>query len=308
LGYSPNVLAQNFRLGSTGIVLVLTSEIGDPFYGQVISGISRIARARGLNVRVQEVEHGHLAAGELERIAKSRQVDGIIVLGEAGPFPASHSSNLQQQHLPIVVCGETADPELTNYPRFQIDGYGASAEMTEYLIRLGHRKIAFMRGQLPMLNMDDREAGYRNAMTNAALPIQEEWLCNGKLAIEGARRAIAELLITSPTPTAIICANDEMALGAMAELNSRGIRVPEDISVVGFDNTRYAEVINPPLTTIAQPAEEIGERGMYCLVQLMKGEERHATVEYLPHKLIIRHSARALPSEKIELPTSIVAE
>ncbi|EJJ31498.1 transcriptional regulator [Rhizobium sp. CF142] len=292
LGYAPNASAQSFRLGNTGIVLVLTSSIGDAFYGDVIAGIIQVANTKGYGVRVQEVQPGKLAAGELDRIAASRQADGIIVLGDAGPFPASRRTDQIRNRPAIVVCGETSDPELLGYPRFQIDGFAAAAELTNFLIGLGHREIGFMRGEIASINLHERESGFRSAMKQAGITIAEDWLCNGQFTIKPARRAIADFLNAKIVPTALICANDEMALGAMAELQSRGIRVPQDVSVVGFDDTRYADVANPPLTTIAQPASEIGERGMYCLLQAIRGEEPQTAVEYLAHRLIVRKSTR----------------
>jgi LacI family repressor for deo operon, udp, cdd, tsx, nupC, and nupG len=294
LGYAPNASAQNFRLGNTGIILILTSSIGDAFYGDVIAGVTRVANLKGYGVRVQEVQPGKLEPGELDRIAASRQADGIIVLGDAGPFPASRKLEERRNRPAIVVCGETSDPELLAYPRFQIDGFASALEMTNFLIGLGHRYIGFMRGEIASINLHERESGYRAAMEQAGLLVDEDWLCNGEFTIEQSRRAISDFLAAKQRPTALICANDEMAFGAMAEFQSRGLNVPQDISVVGFDNTRYADVSNPPLTTIAQPAQEIGERGMHCLFQAIKGEAPKTSVAYLNHRLIVRKSARSI--------------
>ncbi|MCY1667597.1 substrate-binding domain-containing protein [Rhizobium sp. SL86] len=223
-----------------------------------------------------------------------RQADGIIVLGHAGRFPSTVSRSSPEHNLPIVVCGEVTDPQLLKYPRFQIDGHAAAMELTEHLIRCGHKKIAFMRGEIPLLKMNARETGYRTAMQAAGLEVDPAWLVDGYLTVEGGQRAVADLLALKDRPSALICANDEMALGAMGELTHRGLSAPEDLSIAGFDNTRYSRIWNPALTTIAQPAEEMGERAMHCLLRMIEGHEITTEVEYFAHQLIIRKSVKNL--------------
>ena len=129
----------------------------------------------------------------------------------------------------------------------------------------------------------DRENGYREAMLNARIAIEDDWIISGDLTIAGARSATKELLSNDTRPSAIFCANDEMALGALHEIKAAGLKVPDDISVMGFDNSRYAEVSDPPLTTVAQPGREIGVRTALRMIKSSKPE-------IIPHQLIIRNS------------------
>ncbi|QRM57884.1 LacI family transcriptional regulator (plasmid) [Sinorhizobium sp. BG8] len=301
LGYLPNNLARNFRLGKTGTILVLVWTIGDPFYGDVLSGISRVAVEKGYRISIREFAPGSLSNTDLNDIVTSRQADGIVVLGGAAPFRRSDDHSVEA-HPAIVVCGETADTELLPYPRVQVNGHQACNEITQYLIGLGHERIGFMRGEQGSAMVQDRETGYRSAMEHAGLPVEDDWMASGNLTAEGARRATRQLINAQSRPTAIVCANDEMAFGAMAELRILGFSVPEDISVVGFDNTRYAALMNPPLTTIAQPTADIGERSMYRLLRAMKNRASESGVEYVPHQLILRESARA-PTKKHRAPS-----
>ena len=132
-------------------------------------------------------------------------------------------------------------------------------------------------------------------MLKANLPIEEGWVLEGNLNIEGAGEACNKLLRHSDRPTAIFCANDEMALGCMHEIKRQGLSVPEDISVMGFDDIRYAEVMDPALTTIAQPARQIGERVAIRLFKAIEtGNQPNNQPVILPHKLVVRQSVATL--------------
>ncbi|MER5173590.1 LacI family DNA-binding transcriptional regulator [Thioclava kandeliae] len=298
LGYSPNILARNFRTGSTGVILVLTSGIGDPFYGDVISGIGRVARSKGYTVRIEELYDGTpLSSNDLSSFISSRQADGIVVLGS--PWPFRHSErDAGDASYAIVVCGETSDPELARYPRFQIDGRSAAHEMTRYLIGQGHYQIGFLGVAGATVPLVERENGYKLAMKEANIELSPDWIADAGVTIEEARRATTALLHTQKKPTAIICATDDIALAAMAEIHAQGLVVPRDICVTGFDDTRYAAIANPPLTTVAQPREQIGENAVYKLIDMMNNKPaplREEQRQYiLPHRIILRGSSQVL--------------
>lgn len=294
LGYAPNSLARNFRMGRTQIILVMTSGAGDAFYRQVLKGITNVATDRGYTVRIQEVVPDVPAPTGIAHILASRQADGVIVLGHAGVLGGKDANAMNVDGLPIVVCGESSDQELAGFPRFQIDGFAAARQLTHHVRRLGHSKIGFMSGAMPLLVLSEREAGYRAAMEEAALPIEPSWLCHANMTPSGARRAVADLLNEGNLPTALICATDEMALGAMAEFQARGLDVPRDMSIAGFDDIRYAALANPPLTTVAQPGVDIGERGADHLLRMIDGKKVNRGVEFLPHQLIERRSLREI--------------
>jgi LacI family repressor for deo operon, udp, cdd, tsx, nupC, and nupG len=134
-------------------------------------------------------------------------------------------------------------------------------------------------------------------MRKAGISIEEGWVVEGKLTIDGAMAATHSLLGIPNRPTAIFCANNEMAMGCIHKIKLSGLQVPVDLSVMGFDDTRYAKILDPPLTTIYQPAEEIGERVMQRLLgEIEEGRSRNAEPEIVPHKLIIRQSVSA-PSD-----------
>ena len=290
-GYSPNTLAQSFRRGRTNLVMVVLPSVGDPFFTDVMRGIHSAAGAKGYSVVIEETQFNTLTADEIGAMLVSRQTDGIILLASMSPFGTDILSTKHRRRLPIVIGCETVSPELSGFPSVHIDNIAASKEATNYLISRGHKRIAMIYGQQSSLLTKDRELGYRAAMHDSGLDIEDGWVVAGDLSLAGAIRATRELINHEHSPTAIFCANDEMAMGCIHEIKSVGLDVPGDISVIGFDNTRYAEVVDPPLTTISQPAEEIGERVMYRLCrEIEEGQTKAKEPELVPHRLIVRES------------------
>jgi LacI family repressor for deo operon, udp, cdd, tsx, nupC, and nupG len=291
-GYSPNTLAQNFRRGKSRVIMVVLPSVGDPFFTGVMRGIRTAASGRGYSLLINETQFNTMNADEIGAMVVSRQADGIALLASIPPFGTQIISANSHRALPMVIGCETVSADLATYPSVHIDNVAAAREATQYLISQGHRRIAFIYGQEQSLLTKDREYGYRAAMQEAGLPIESGWVLEGKLTIEGAISATHRLLKHRPRPTAIFCANDEMAMGCMHELRRAGLRIPADMSVVGFDDTRYAEIQSPPLTTVRQPAEEIGERVIHRLLrEIEQGKSQGPEAEIVSHRLIIRQSA-----------------
>ncbi|MEM9301756.1 MAG: LacI family DNA-binding transcriptional regulator [Pseudomonadota bacterium] len=298
-GYTPNTLAQSFRRGRTQMVMVVLPSVGDPFFTRVMRGIRIAARAKRYSIMIDETQFNTLTEDEIGAMVVSKQADGIILLAALSPFGNQVLSAKSQRALPIVVGCEVLSPELASFPSVHIDNVAAAIEATEFLLYKGHTKIAFIQGERSSLLTKDREFGYRAAMKRAELPIEDGWVVEGRMTLAGAIQATRELLNHARKPTAIFCANDEMAIGCYHEIKAAGLRIPEDISVMGFDDIRYAEVMDPPLTTIFQPAEEIGERVMYRLCRAIEdgNGDGDSQPEIVPHKLIVRQSVSSPPKD-----------
>lgn len=297
-GYSPNSLAQSFRRGKTHVIMVVLPSVGDPFFTDVMKGIRTAASGRGYSLLINETQFNTMTEDEVVAMVVSRQADGIVLLASMSPFGTRVLSSKSQRALPIVIGCETVSPELEGFPGVHIDNTAAAQAATDYLLDQGHRKVAFIFGQASSLLTKDRENGYRAAMQTAGLPVKDGWVVEGKLSIEGAQQATDQLLQHPSRPTAIVCANDEMALSCMSAISAAGLEVPKDMSVIGFDDIRYAAISNPPLTTIRQPAEQIGERVIASLLhEIEAGRSQTAAAEIVPHQLIIRQSV-APPGER----------
>ena len=214
-GYSPNTLAQSFRRGKTHIIMIVLPSVGDPFFTDVMRGIRTVARKRGYSLLINETQFNTMTEDEIGAMLVSRQVDGIALLASMSPFGTQVLSAHSRRALPIVIGCETLSPELSQFPSIHIDNRSAADEATKYLIDQGHRRIAFVSGAADSLLTKDREEGYRLAMKRANIEIQEGWVAEGKMTIEGALEATHKLLNLSPRPTDIFCANDEMAIACM---------------------------------------------------------------------------------------------
>ena len=290
-GYAPNTLAQSFRSGRTNLIMVVLPTIGDPFFSRVMRGIRQAAKTRGYSVVIEETQFNTMTADEIGAMMVSRQTDGIILLASLSPFGTEVLSAQNNRRIPIVVGCETIAPELSKFPSVHIDNLSAARDATNLLLSHGHTSIAMLVGPDSSLLTRDRELGFRAAMSEASLPVDDDWVLDGQLTIAGARIATRALVATDKRPTAIFCANDEMAIGCIHEVKVAGLRVPEDISVMGFDDTRYAAVADPPLTTISQPAEQIGERVVYRLLDEISGTTpATGQPEILSHRLVVRQS------------------
>ena len=297
-GYSPNTLAQSFRRGKTHVIMVVLPSVGDPFFTEVMKGIREVASNNGYTLLINETQFNTITADEIGSIVVSRQADGIILLAAMSPFGTRVLSAKSQRALPMVIGCETVSPELNSYPGIHIDNISAAREATNYLLELGHDKIAFIYGEHKTLLTMDRERGYREAMREAGKIIDNGWVVEGGLTLDGAIDATDKLLAQPNPPTAIFCANDEMAMGCLHAVKDAGLDVPGDISVIGFDDNRYARVMDPPLTTIAQPAEKIGQRVMERLLkEIENGRSKNAEPEIVPHELVIRASSAAPRSD-----------
>ena len=291
-GYSPNTLAQSFRRGKTHVIMVVLPSVGDPFFTEVMAGIRDVASEQGYSLLINETQFNTMTADQIGSMVVSRQADGIALLASLSPFGTRVLSATSHRALPMVIGCETITPELSSYPGIHIDNVAAAKEATHYLLGLGHERIAFIYGEHKTLLTQDRENGYREAMTEANKTIDSGWVVEGKLTLEGAIEATEGLLANPIRPTAIFCANDEMAMGCLHAVKAAGLRVPDDISVVGFDDSRYAQIMDPPLTTIRQPARKIGERVMQrLLAEIENGRSHDAEPEIVPHELVIRSSA-----------------
>lgn len=290
-GYSPNTLAQSFRRGKTNVIMVVLPSVGDPFFTDVMKGIRSVANEAGYSILINDTQFNTMTADDIGAMVVSRQADGIVLLATMSPFGTKVLSAKSQRALPIVIGCETVSSDLAGFPGVHIDNVAAAMEATHFLISAGHQRIGFIKGPEQSLLTLDRETGYRAAMQEAALDVKKGWVLEGNLSIEGAVQATRKLLKHRRRPTAIFCANDEMAMGCYHELRCSGLRIPADMSVVGFDDIRYAAVMDPPLTTVLQPAEEIGRRTMYRLFrEIEEGRSQDGEAEIVPHELIIRQS------------------
>jgi len=287
LNYRPNALARGLAQGRTNSIGVLTQDIASPFYGEALRGIENALKDTGA---IPLIVSGHwILRDEVERLEHllSRRVDGLIVL--TGSLPDEMLIRYAAE-VPLVVTGrDLTAPNLTS---LRFDDYVGARMATQHLIDLGHTRIAHVAGPLDHFDSIERLRGYREALIDAGLRPDDELVVHADFHEPGGLLAINQLIAARTPFTAVFAANDQSAFGARLALHSHGIRVPEDISVVGFDDLPVSNYVVPPLTSVKQPAYEMGEIAARALVSMIHGEP---TQMHLPQpELIVRASSRPL--------------
>ncbi len=296
LGYAPNFAAKHLRTLRSGKLLVTVPDISNPFFSLILQGIEDAAQRKGYAVLLGDTQHDPKREERYALMLMRKEADGLIFLGHRLPKPAAALVRSMAPKYAPVVNGCEFSPRL-RVPSVHIDNATAAAEAMDHLYRLGHRRIGIVTGPLVSPLSRDRLAG-ATLRAKAEGAERDVIVMHGDFSIESGAAAAERLLGRREPPTAVFCFNDEMAMGVIETARRRGVRVPRDLSVVGFDDIRFARHMDPPLTTIAQPMREIGERAVQLLVDILAGRPIAPVSVTLPHTLIIRSStarARALP-------------
>jgi LacI family repressor for deo operon, udp, cdd, tsx, nupC, and nupG len=289
-GYRPNRMAVQFRSRRTGNLVILVPAIANTFFARVISGAQQAAQAAGYRLLLCDTQGQAEIEKQFAELVYAHQADGVIQLRASDPFTASADSP------PLVNACEVI--QNGRHPTISLDNRGAAKAMTQHLIDLGHRRIGLIKGPRSSPLTQDRVAGYEDALFDAAIPRDPVLICHGDFTLQAGFDGAGIMLSLPERPTALFCENDEMAIGALKRIKQQGLRVPQDISLVGFDDIPFAAYCDPPLTTIAQPAEIFGRTAVEMLIALIEKKplpQRHVV---LPFELALRGSTATLPPLK----------
>jgi len=284
LDYQPNVAAQALAGGQTRTVGVITQDISNPFYDAILRGVRQGFEGSGYSPIFAD---GRWQAAKEQKailMLLARRVDALIILGGC----SSEESLQQFEHqIPLIIIGRNL-PALGN-KCLPLDDFEGAYKATQYLIELGHQRIAHITGILAHQDAVERRTGYEQALADAGLELDPELIIEGDFLEQSGVLAV-EMLFTRARPfSAIFAANDQMAYGVLLGLYRRGIRVPDDVSIIGFDDQRTSAYTTPPLTTIRQPAVEIGETAAQTILHLL--QDKTFAIPEFPAELIIRESA-----------------
>ena len=292
LDYRPNALASNLRKRRTQNIVVVVPYIHNPFFSGVVQGIEHVAHGHGHKVLLGESQNNQQRLDTYADMLESKEADGLILLGALLPTSIARAVDAGEvPAVPIVMACEYF-PGL-RAPNVRIDNVAAAAAATEHLVQLGHKRVAMITGPSGNPLVKDRVKGYRLQMAKAGLTVPADYVARGDFSVESGYHAMQRLLALTHKPTAVFCANDEMAMGAIRAAREAGRRVPLDLYVVGFDDIRFAEYFDPPLTTIRQPHREIGETAMRLILDVFAKRNAPTSV-VLPHALVVRGSTKAL--------------
>ena len=292
LGYMPNAAAKTLRTAATRKLLVTVPDIANPFFSLIIQGIEESAQREGYSVLLGDTHHDPAMEDRYGLMLQRREADGLIFLGHRLPDTVKAWIR-ERKTLAPVVNGCEYSPSL-GVPSAHIDNARASAEMMDHLYGLGHRRIGIITGPLASpLSRDRLRGAMLRARTEHAA--KRVTAVSGDFSIESGVAGAAKLLAQPKPPTAIFCFNDEMAIGVLDYLGRQGRRVPESLSVAGFDDIRFARYSRPALTTIGQPMLDIGRETVRLLLGVLHGTVGKPVSITLPHKLEIRASTGPVP-------------
>jgi len=287
LRYVPNTSARNLRRNESRAILILAPNITNPYYTHIIAGIGEAAHERGYSSFLCNTDDSREREEELLKRLEHHQADGAILLATA--LGAKWLEPYAKKHH-LVQCSEF-DPSL-DIVHVSIDNYQAARDVMAHLMGLGHRRIGLVSSENGYYSTKLRTQGYRDALFEAGIPVIEEYIRKAAIdyTFKSGFDSARSLLSREKRPTALFCISDMLALGAIASAREMGFRVPEDVSVVGFDDVEQTTMFHPYVTTVVQPCFEIGYSAVKLLCRLIGGEETERQI-VLPHGLVIRESS-----------------
>lgn len=283
LGYAPNVAARSLRTRKSSKILLVVPDISNPFFGDIIRGAEEAAREARFSIVVGDSGGDAEVEDQYATMLDRQEVDGLVILGHRVPETVRHAL-ARGEAVPVVHACEY-HPAL-GLPSVHIDNRGAGAEAVRHLLTLGHKRIGVITGRLDSPLSQDRLDGAREAC--AAVARTSLVVAHGDFSIASGYSAAASLI--DEGVTAIFCFGDEMALGAMRSIADAGLECPRDISLVGFDDIRFAAFSSPRLTTLAQPRHRIGRNTVELLLDRLRGDRSETVSVCLAHDLVIRDS------------------
>lgn len=292
VGYEPNFSAKSLRTARVSKILVTVPDISNPFFASVIKGAEDAASLAGYSIVLGDTRYQPDREEQYGAMLRRREVDGLVFLGHT--LPPSLAKMLEIQPNAPIVNGCEYSPDLP-VTSVHIDNRRAAMEAMEYLYALGHSRIAVITGPLASPVSRDRLDGVR-AAAEAAGASRTLRIVVGDFTIGMAERETRTLLRPGERPTAIFCFSDEMAMGALSAIASSGLSCPNDISLVGFDDIRFAQFTRPALTTVSQPMESIGRESVRLLLDILSGAITEKASITLPHQLILRKSTAVPPT------------
>ena len=294
LGYHPNFNARSLANKNTqalGIVLPSAADIAfqNPFFPEVLRGISTKAQEEKYVLNMSTGQSNEQIFNNVVQMVQGRRTDGVLLL--YSQVEDEIIAYLQKQKFPFALIGKPFK-DVNTITHVDNDNYKASKTVAEYLILLGHERIAFVGGNLDLVVTIERLEGYEAALRQANIKYRDDYVVHEVFLKEGGQDAVVELMSLSDPPTALVVADDIMALGVLRMLDNMGMSVPEDISIISFNNVMISELASPPLTTVDINIFSLGYEATKCLIHNIHFPASEAKRVIVPHKLIRRESCQ----------------
>lgn len=288
IGYIPNTLARSLRFKTTKMLALILTDITNPFFTTLARGVEDAASAQGFNVIFCNTDESESEQAEHLTALVQKQVDGVLLVPAAST--AEPVAFLRDQKVPVVVLDRRV-PDCS-VDSVRCDSEAGAYELVKLLIQLGHRRIAVLSGPETVSTAQDRVAGWRRALAEGGITPDAELIFHDAYSQVGGRRMAQRMLALQPRPTALFAANNFIAFGAHGVLTNAGLRVPQDVAMVAFDDWPPEMVLEPFFTVVAQPAYEMGYKATGQLLARLSGAATNGCQEMLlPFELIVRRSS-----------------
>jgi LacI family transcriptional regulator len=296
LGYRANHLARGLRLQKTNTIGVVAPDISNPFFAHIIKRIQVAAHARGYSIVVCNTDESLDLEIEQVSLLYRKRVDGLIAMPVGQRY--THFEDWIDEGIPVVLVDRCDDGVAA--PAVSVDNYTGAYEATEHLIEAGHRRIALIQGLRGTSTNTARLSGYRDALAAHGLPVDDALIVGGDFRQQNGYVETKLLLQLESPPTALFAMSDLITLGVLEALAEENVRIPEDVSVLSFDDFEFAPHLKCPLTAVRQPKEMMGEVAVKLLVEQFGGTTEPRRLVLRP-RLVVRESVATLP-----LPTALV--
>ncbi|ARN21357.1 LacI family DNA-binding transcriptional regulator [Piscinibacter gummiphilus] len=291
LRYVPSALARSLKSNRTHTVGMMIPNSSNPYFAEIIRGIEDTFYEAGFNVILCNSDDDPIKQGNYVRLLTEKQVDGLIVMSSGSDVELLDT--LRAARMPQVVVDREIDDLAADLVEVNHEAGGFLA--TQHLLKLGHRRIGCIAGPLGLSSARERVQGYRRALGEGGVTVDDRLIRGADFTSAGGLAAMTSLLDSARRPTAVFASNDLMAIGAICAAAQRGLRIPQDVSVVGFDDIALAAHSNPPLTSVVQPKHQTGQLAAQLLLERIADPSRALQRTILQPSLLVRQSSGPVP-------------
>ncbi|MFN2140139.1 MAG: LacI family DNA-binding transcriptional regulator [Candidatus Promineifilaceae bacterium] len=287
LGYQANLQARSLAGGRSNVIGLLVVDLATQYVGELVRGIDEVLAANQFELMLYTTHRRKIKESTFVTMMARGMSDGLLIVLPRDP--ETYLGSLRQHEFPYVLIDQLGNEDIDL--SITADNFHGAYTAINHLLELGHRRIGLITGWMDMISARHRLDGYRAALADYGIPFDQELVFEGNFSTMCGRDGARHLLDLHQPPTAIFASNDDSALGVIETVRIRGLHVPDDISVVGFDDIPMASIINPRLTTVKQPLEEMGRRAATILLDSIEEPEKEQASVVFPAELIIRESA-----------------
>ncbi|KUO74137.1 MAG: hypothetical protein APF77_11510 [Clostridia bacterium BRH_c25] len=286
LEYSPNILARNFRTRKTNTIITVLHDICNPVLAEMIKGMEDVAYSNDYCLLIGNSGSNPERAMDYIKALREKRADGVIFV-----TPRIDEAIIIEINkiVPVVLVSDYIED--SHIPSVRVDDYRASYQITEHLINNSHKKIAYIAGPQNIKIAVDRLKGFKAALKDQNMNYDSSLVIMDNSSLEDGYRSMGEILSRTEVPVSVVVYNDETAIGALEFAKEKGCKIPEEVSIAGFDNIGIASLVKPRLTTVDQPKYEIGATSMKIMLGMLQGMDPQCEENILDYQLIIRESS-----------------